>query len=52
MWSAFCGLSLPPPLAISGDALDGHFRFPVREAIECVNAYFVSRLNALIEQEG
>lgn len=44
-------LSLPPPLAISGDDLDEHFRFPVREAIEFVNAYFVARLSALIEQE-
>lgn len=45
-------LSLPPPLAIAGDALDEHFRFPVHEAIECVNAYFASRLKALIEEEG
>ena len=44
-------LSLPPPLAISGDDLDEHFQFPVREAIELVNAYFVARLSALIEQE-
>lgn len=45
-------LSLPPPLAISGDDLDEHFRFPVREAIEFVNSYFVARLSALIEQEN
>ncbi len=44
-------LWLPPPLAISGDDLDEHFQFPVHEAIELVNAYFVSRLSALIEQE-
>lgn len=44
-------LSLPPPLAISGDDLDEHFQFPVHEAIELVNAYFVARLSALIEQE-
>lgn len=44
-------LSLPPPLAISGDELDEHFQFPVREAVEVVNAYFVTRLSALIEQE-
>jgi hypothetical protein len=43
--------SLPPPLAISGDELDEHFQFPVREAVEVVNAYFVTRLSALIEQE-
>lgn len=45
-------LSLPAPLAISGDDLDEHFRFPVRDAIECVNAYFVRRLHELLEQEG
>lgn len=45
-------LSLPPPLAITGDDLDEHFQFPVREAIEFVNAYFVARLSELIEQEG
>ena len=44
-------LSLPPPLAISGDDLEEHFQFPVREAIEFVNAYFVARLSALTEQE-
>ena len=44
-------LSLPPPLAISGDDLDEHFQFPVHEAIELVNTYFVARLSALIEQE-
>ncbi|WP_232237262.1 hypothetical protein, partial [Thiosulfatihalobacter marinus] len=44
-------LSLPPPLAISGYDLDEHFQFPVHEAIELVNAYFVARLSALIEQE-
>lgn len=45
-------MSLPPPLAISGEELDDHFRFPVREAIEHVNAYFVSRLHGLIEEES
>ncbi len=44
-------LSLPPPLALAGEDLDEHFQFPVREAIEIVNAYFVTRLSALIEQE-
>ena len=44
-------LSLPPPLAISGDDLDEHFQFSVHEAIELVNAYFVARLSTLIEQE-
>lgn len=44
-------MSLPQPLAIPGEALDGHFRYPVREAIECVNAHFVSKLTRLIEVE-
>lgn len=44
-------MSLPPPLAISGAVLDEHFRFPVREAIEIVNGYFVSQLMSLIEIE-
>lgn len=44
-------LSLPPPLAISGDILDEHFDFPVHNAIELVNDYFVASLSALIEQE-
>lgn len=44
-------LSLPPPMAISGEDLDEHFQFPVREAIEFVNSYFVAQLSALIEQE-
>jgi hypothetical protein len=45
-------LSLNPPLAIAGGELDAHFNFPVREAIERVNSYFVERLHALIEQES
>lgn len=44
-------MSLPPPMAIPGEALDRHFRYPVREAIERVNAYFVSKLMRLIEVE-
>lgn len=44
-------LSLPRPLAIAGDELDAHFRFPVREAIEAANHYFISRLHALVEQD-
>jgi len=44
-------LSLPPPLGIPGEDLDDHFQFPVREAIEYVNAYFVGMLSALVEQE-
>ena len=42
-------LSLPRPLAIAGDELDAHFRFPVHEAIEYANRYFITRLHALVE---
>jgi hypothetical protein len=42
-------LSLPRPFAIAGEELDAHFRFPVRDAIERVNAHFVRRLHALVE---
>lgn len=44
-------LSLPYPWAVAGDQLDEHFGFPVHAAVEHVNAYFVLRLNALIEQD-
>jgi hypothetical protein len=43
-------LSIPRPLALSGKELDDHFRFPVRAAIEEVNAYFTARLHAIIEE--
>ena len=43
-------LSLPRPLAITGDELDQHFAFPVKDAIEAVNEYFISRLHQLVEQ--
>lgn len=43
-------LSIPAPLAISGKDLDAHFNFPVVDAIERVNSYFVERLHALIDQ--
>lgn len=42
-------LSLPKPWAVAGDELDDHFKFPVHAALERVNGYFVSRLNALVE---
>lgn len=45
-------LSLPRPLAMTGEELDAHFNFQVRDAIEYVNAYFVSRLHALVENEA
>ena len=44
-------LSLQPPLAITGAELDEHFQFPIRDAMEMVNSYFVSRLHGLIEQD-
>jgi hypothetical protein len=44
-------LSLPAPLALAGSDLDSHFKFPVIEAIESVNRYFVDRLHALIESD-
>lgn len=44
-------LSLPKPLAMGGEELNAHFRFPVRDAIECVNNYFVRRLHELVESE-
>jgi hypothetical protein len=44
-------LSIPAPLAIPGKDLDAHFNFPVVEAIERVNSYFVERLHALVEQD-
>lgn len=44
-------LSLPRPLALSGNELDVHFRFPVRDAIEGVNEYFIRRLHDLVERE-
>jgi len=43
-------LSLPQPMAIAGRDLDDHFNFPVVEAIEVVNSYFVRCLHALIER--
>ncbi|WP_439501619.1 hypothetical protein [Aminobacter ciceronei] len=45
-------LSLQPPLAISGSKLDEHFGFPVRDAIEKVNNYFVSRLHQLVDHDN
>lgn len=42
-------LSIPAPLAIAGSDLDTHFNFPVIDAIERVNSYFVQRLHGLIE---
>lgn len=43
-------LSLPKPLALSGDELDAHFSFPVVESIEQVNAYFKKRLRSIVEK--
>jgi hypothetical protein len=33
-------LSVPPPIGIKGSELDAHFGFPVRDAVETVNARF------------
>jgi hypothetical protein len=43
-------LSLPKPLALSGNELDTHFSFPVVESIEQVNSYFKERLRTLVEK--
>lgn len=45
-------MSLPSPMAISGEQLDDHFRFLVRDPIELVNTYFVSRLHDLIDDSA
>ena len=45
-------LSLPPPLAISGDDLDEHFQFPVREAIEFVNGASYGNMACLFTSSG
>lgn len=44
-------LSIPAPFAIAGKDLDEHFKFPVINAIERINSYFVERLHALIEDD-
>lgn len=43
--------SIPAPLSLVGEELDGHFRFPVFHAVEAVNEYFRRRLYELIETE-
>lgn len=44
-------LSIPKPLALTGEELDEHFDFPVRVPIETVNDYFRQQLHALIDEE-
>ncbi len=44
-------LSIPRPLALTGDELEEHFNFPVLGAIETVNDYFRRKLHALIEED-
>ena len=41
-------LSLPPPFGIKGSELDEHFGFPVRDAVETVNARFKDRLFSIL----
>lgn len=41
-------LSVPRPFAIKGSELDEHFGFPVREAVETVNARFKDRLFSIL----
>lgn len=41
--------SIPEPISLTGDELDGHFRFPVFSHIEVANDYFRARLYELIE---
>lgn len=41
-------LSVPPPIGIKGSELDAHFGFPVRDAVETVNARFGERFRACL----
>jgi hypothetical protein len=41
-------LSLPSPIGIRGSELDEHFGFPVRDAVETVNARFKDRLFSIL----
>ena len=38
--------SVRPPIGIRGSELDAHFGFPVRDAVETVNAHFGERFRA------
>ena len=38
--------SVDPPIGIGGNELDTHFGFPVRDAVETVNAHFGERFRA------
>jgi hypothetical protein len=40
--------SIGAPWALKGEALDGHFGFPVWESVEYVNTYFGRQLDALL----
>src|SRR5262249_451727 len=42
-------LSIPRPLALTGDDLDAHFNLPVKASIERVNSYFKEQLRELID---
>jgi hypothetical protein len=41
-------ISVPRPFAIKGSELDEHFGFPVRDAVEAVNARFKDRLFSIL----
>lgn len=41
--------SIPEPLSLIGDELDGHFEYPVVDHIEAANDYFRTQLYELIE---
>ena len=41
--------SIPRPWSLVGDELDAHFGFPVAEKVEQANAYFQTKLHALLD---
>ena len=44
--------SIPKPFSLIGSELDEHFGWPVQAAVEEVNAYFQSRLFAILSGAG
>ncbi|MGA2311875.1 MAG: hypothetical protein ABSF87_05845 [Xanthobacteraceae bacterium] len=44
--------SIPKPFSLIGSELDEHFGWPVQDAVEEVNAYFQSRLFAILSGAG
>ena len=41
--------SIPEPISLIGDELDGHFGYPVVDHVEAANDYFRTQLYDLIE---